>query len=286
MPKKKSPSARKGAVKAAPVRKPARTPKPKANARDAKQLPVEVVRIPAGAPTAGKAAGVPLYRLELRGKPLTTPKGLPMVHPSHALMLAVREEVRKRGKADPREHGLYSMLCTQIQFIDQEPADGGVTRTTLLDGVSFRLCAGPEVRDQYEFLGPMLDYLHTHDMPFLSLAQSVDPETLEEGLGDKGSADLDRLVEFFRAQLTGLTPAGRCVVRHAQAMEGVFVLGVMLAQGACTPRQYAEATAALQCVGPAWGESQRATDAYIRHLERAVTLRMRYAQLADGAAAS
>ncbi|MFM8979510.1 MAG: hypothetical protein ACKOSS_03490 [Planctomycetia bacterium] len=237
------------------------------------------MRVTNGASAAGRPAEAPLYRLERRGKPLATPGGLPIVHPSQALMVAASEEIRTRGKANAREHGLYSMLCTQVQFIDREPADGGVTRQTLLD-VSFRRCAGPEVRDQYEFLGPLLDYLRKHDLPRLSLAQSVDPETLETGLEPEDSAGLDRLVEFFRAQLAGMTPAGRCVVRHAQAMEGVFVLGVMLAQGACTPNEFAKATAALQCVGPAWGESQRNTDAYVRGIASCADLWLRYAQLA------
>lgn len=234
-----------------------------------------------GTTAGGSERAAPLFCLSLDGEPLTTPEGRPLCHRSRALLEAIRDEVRARGKFEISTPGLYSTFCTQVEFIDQEPADGGVERKTLVSGVSFRTCAGPEIRDQYEFIRPMHEYLAGHGVPLIDLPQSVCPDELVERY--RNSQELGQLVEFFRSRMTCLTPAGRCVVRHAEAMHDMFVFGVMLAEGACTPRQFAEATAALQCVGPAWGTSSRDTERFVRECAREAADWMRYASLAGGA---
>lgn len=186
------------------------------------------------------------------GKVLLTPGGTPLVHPEGPLLEAIAVEGRSKKGLRLECLSMYSMLCTLKDGVEKARADGEQTcRHMLLADPSLQTCSGPEVGDQLALLAPLEDYFTRSKLPRLLLGQGVDSRQQEENLIALGlDQEVDQVVAFFDRRLSEITPAQHCVVTNCVHLHNVFVLGVLLAESACTPEQYADGLLAVNCCIP------------------------------------
>jgi hypothetical protein len=132
---------------------------------------------------------------------------------------------------------------------------------------------------------PLEEYFKQNEQPRFLLGQGGDAKEREENLVHQGlGQQFDELVAFFDRRMDGLTSAQSCVVTYCVHIHNVFVLGVLLGEGVCTPEQYADGLLAVTCRIPGvFGgvtkrDALRARNAAIRD----AALMLRFRDLADG----
>lgn len=221
------------------------------------------------------------FGLAKRGTVTKTPKGRRLVHPSRPLLVAVAAKTAK-DDLDLRSLTLYSMLCTLKDFVEPERKRAPSCRRLLLDEWSLRRCAGPEVTAQLARLECLETYFNRHGLPMFMLSQAGGWKHQEKMLVHAGLAgELDQVVAFFDRELTDIGPERHCVVTHGVHRHGVFILALILAQGHCSPEEYAEAVAAVRCVIPDVFEiSKRDAKGFVRNVAAEARLMLRFSKLA------
>jgi hypothetical protein len=231
--------------------------------------------------------GIPVswFCLVENGADLTTPRSMPLAHSQKPLLDAVALEGRGRNGLQLEALSLYSMFCTMRDSAEKQDGMEAVScRYLLLEEPSLRTSAGPEATDQLAALVPLEEYFEQRNIPRLLLGCG-DGKHQEENLQAMGlGGELDRLVSFFDGKMREITPAQRCVVTNCVHVHGVFVLGILLADGACTPAQYADGVLAVNgsIPGVFGGVSKRDVLRARKQLVSDAELMLRFRDLADG----
>lgn len=221
------------------------------------------------------------FGLAKGGTVMKTPKGKRLVHPSRPLLAAVAAKTTP-DDLDLRNLTLYSMLCTLKDFVEPERKRAPSCRRLLLDELSLRRCAGPEVGAQLARLECLETYFDRHGLPMFMLSQAGGWKHQEEMLVHAGLAgEIDQVVSFFDRQLTEIGPERHCVVTHGVHRHDVFILALILAQGECSPEEYAEAVAAVHCfIADVFDISKRDAKGFVRNVAADARLMLRFSKLA------
>jgi hypothetical protein len=185
--------------------------------------------------------------LTKRGRVLKTPAGIPIAHPNRLLLEAIQTEAEGEKGLQLGSLSIYSMFCTMKDHSENNRQ--GSCKYRVLEDLTLRLCAGPEVVAQLKRLTPIEKFLAKNHLPRLGLSQS--PADQEERLIDSGlEEDMYAVVVFFDALWPTLSDAQQCVVTNCLHIHDVFILGILLVQSECSPEHYADAMLALKCMDP------------------------------------
>ncbi len=203
--------------------------------------------------------------LQRNGKTVMTPGKNPLAHQSTMLLKAIATELSKMKPISHEKLSLYSMLCTQVDFLEKRPDTlGKEIEDVLLDDIALRTCAGPEEGYQLDKLSFLLQYLEKNGVQHPRLSQTVSGQDLKKMLKKSGEyATFLRLVEVIRKEYLALPVEKRCAVLNATSIHQSTILGMMLALGKCTPKEYARALNAANCIGGGiWGTRGEEKEAF------------------------
>jgi hypothetical protein len=195
------------------------------------------------------------YALTFANAPVLTPGGHTVVHGSPDLLQHMIGEFDLEGSIvvragvieKPKVLSSYALYCIQKDFVEvnKDELHTQFTKELYRDGILFR-SAGPEVVEQLARWSPALAYLETLGLTLPALPGPFmgDYELSEDdGLACGGEEDgrLSRgFVETLSHRYRALTAPQRTVAMFLHAIHGGVVLFPMvLAEGKCTPNEYA-----------------------------------------------
>lgn len=200
------------------------------------------------------------------GRGMKTPGKRPLAHQNLSLHRALVAELSKTKHITPAKLSLYSMLCTQIDFLETgiDPLAKKI-EAALLQDIAFRTCAGPEVGYQMEKLDFLLKYLKKNKLQHPCFMQTISGKDLKKTIkkGSKEDKNFKRLVEVVTKEYRALPIEKRCAVVNSTSIHQTTILGLLLVLGHCTPEEYAHALNAANCIGDgAWGDTNEEKAAF------------------------
>lgn len=200
------------------------------------------------------------------GKAVKTPQKRPLAHSSLGLHRALVTELSKTNRLVPTTLSLYSMLSTQIDFLEKgvDPLARNM-KSALLSDVALRTCAGPEEVHQLGCMDFLLAYLKKNKLQHPRFMQTISGEELKRTMkkGSEEQKNFNRLAEVVAKDYCALPIEKRCAVLNATSIHQTTILGLMLVLGHCTPAQYARALNAANCIGEGvWGDTEDEEEAF------------------------
>lgn len=216
------------------------------------------------------------------GKTVKTPGKKPLAHRSISLHKAIIIELAKMKRRNHEKLSLYSMLCTQVDFLEKGPDIlAKEMEHALLNDIALRTCAGPEEGYQLEKLSFLLKYLEKKGLQHPRLCQTVSGNDLKKMLKNSGDyKKFQDLVAVIKKEYLALPVEKRCAVLNATSIHQSTTLGLMLALGYCTPEEYAHALNAANCIADGvWSDSGNEKAAYKKGVLAAARLLRNYTTL-------
>lgn len=185
------------------------------------------------------------------GEPWRTPAGALIAHPSAALIDLLATEASSTGGPTLESLSAFSLFCTMRDFVEKESLEEKSCRALALSDPTLRTCPGPEAVDQIALLGAVQRFCDAHGVTRLMLSQAGDADDQAKSLELAGvGSERDAYLDVIERRFWSLSSAQRSIVTNCVQIHGVFLLGVLLAGGECTPEEYAEGTLAAHCVIP------------------------------------
>jgi hypothetical protein len=187
------------------------------------------------------------FLLVSRGQPVLTPGGAPLTHPEARLLEHVRREAERSGELRLTELSAFSMLCTQLDFVDQgeDVVATDFHHALLHDPLLYRQ-PGPEGAQQLGLWEPAVRMLGDWG---LQLPIAIG------GAGCHGvPTDPQRFEAFAEAlkqRYLDLRPEQRTgVINLFQAARAGVILPMSLVLGRATPLELAEALVVAWAIHP------------------------------------
>ena len=185
------------------------------------------------------------------GEPWRTPAGALIAHPSASLIDLLVNEAGSAAGFTLESLSAFSLFCTMRDFVEKESREKASCRELALSDPTLRTCAGPEAVDQLAILRPVQRFCDNLSVVRLMLSQAGDADHQADLLDSQGlAAERDAYLEAIEDYYWNLSSAERSIVTNCVQLHDVFLLGVLLAGGACSPEEYAEGVLAAHCVIP------------------------------------
>ena len=196
------------------------------------------------------------FAISLDGSPLATPAGNELVLPTRALARAMLGELLTQDRVDPSHVDLYCLASTAIDFTEKGkgiPTEG-LARILLFDPCLQKL---PETL--VDVLEPsrevLAEFLAANGLVHPALP-SLDEAAMENWIAESSTdhkRNLEGILRVARDLFVRLGAPAHSVVINAARAHKSFLLGLLLAQGAFSPVEYAMAVMAALRVDPvAW----------------------------------
>lgn len=186
----------------------------------------------------------------LRGRvPVSTPAGNSVTHRKRSFLLEMKAEMD--GSEEPfdvQRLSRYSVFSTYVDFFASGERQMGIEEALSLvaSDRTLNLQAGPEAANQLLYLGMIDDLLLSWDIKNRPMAawSMYRSKTVHD------RRSLESISRNLVQDLALLHPAQLAVVANVAMTYDSALLGLLLAQGRCSPFQFAMIVSALACTIP------------------------------------
>ena len=195
------------------------------------------------------------YLLMIDDKKLLTPHANPIKHSNEKILVNLRYELECIDKIDTAELSTYSLLSTQIDFIESKAfnLDKKTFRGLLLNDPTLSACAGPEKVYQFSKWSGVFEHLEIINIKYPDLIQAIELEETEiwiSSMGKEYANSIDKLVDHFYRELNILSTAQKAAVICSINAHGSFIYGLLLSTKKCSEMEYSAAILASHAIIP------------------------------------
>lgn len=186
------------------------------------------------------------FYLKVDDKLIKTPSGIEIKNSNRDFLEQLAYELECYDNLDPSNLSLYSLISTELDFIDSDSfnVDKAEFRNLILNDTTLKACAGPEKLYQFAKWRKLFEYLEIVNIDYPDIIQAVEIEDIESwitSMGENYSNSINKFVDFFYREFQILNSTQKTAVINSINVHGSVIYGILLATKKCSEMEYAVA---------------------------------------------